>query len=324
MQRRADPLHLLPPRGVARADRGRSLKKKVTGVAYETIQLDDGTPAAPPADERGGRAAWRSRSAATCLEKERGGKGILLGGVPGVRRGRVAIIGGGVVGTNAAKIAIGMGARGHHPRHQPRTSSPTSTTSSRAASSTLYSDRETIARAVREADLVIGAVLIPGGKAPKLVTEALIARDGARARWSSTSRSTRAAASRPAVRPPTTIRPTGPRRGPLLRGQHAGRGRPDLDLRAHQRHPAPTRADRRPGLVEAIRQDKALARGLNTYDGSGHLRGRREGPGPAVRPAGAGDGLQEVTPACSPALRPECVKPRFRQSDDASPTSADI
>ena len=108
---------------------------------------------------------------AACLEKEHGGKGILLGGVPGVRRGRVAIIGGGVVGTNAAKIAVGHGRRGHHPRRQPRTSSPTSTTSSSAGSTTLYSDPETIARAVREADLVVGGVLIPGGKAPKLVPE---------------------------------------------------------------------------------------------------------------------------------------------------------
>ena len=85
------------------------LKKKVAAVAYETIQLDDGSlPLLRPMSEVAGRMSIQV--GATCLEKEHGGKGILLGGVPGVRRGRVAILGGGVVGTNAAKIAVGMGA----------------------------------------------------------------------------------------------------------------------------------------------------------------------------------------------------------------------
>jgi alanine dehydrogenase len=110
---------------------------------------------------------------AACLEKEHGGKGLLLGGVPGVRRGRVAIIGGGVVGTNAAKMAVGLGAE----------VTVLDVNLQQLAYlddvflgriTTLFSDSENIARAVREADLVIGGVLIPGGKAPKLVSKDLI------------------------------------------------------------------------------------------------------------------------------------------------------
>src|SRR6185312_10031479 len=84
--------------------------KKVIGVAYETLQVDDGSlPLLKPMSEVAGRMA--TQVGAGCLEKERGGKGVLLGGVPGTRRGRVVILGGGVVGRNAATIAIGMGAQ---------------------------------------------------------------------------------------------------------------------------------------------------------------------------------------------------------------------
>jgi alanine dehydrogenase len=148
------------------------VKKKVAAVAYETIQLDDGSlPLLRPMSEVAGKMAIQVGS--VCLEKERGGKGILLGGVPGTRRGRVAILGGGVVGTNAAKVAAGMGAE----------VTVLDVNLDRLAYfddifqgrvTTLASDSETIARAAREADLVIGAVLIPGGKAPKLISEDLI------------------------------------------------------------------------------------------------------------------------------------------------------
>src|SRR3954470_3831858 len=85
------------------------VKKKVTAVAYETIQLDDGSvPLLRPMSEVAGKMAIQV--GATSLEKAHDGKGILLGGVPGVRRARVTIIGGGVVGMNAAKVAVGMGA----------------------------------------------------------------------------------------------------------------------------------------------------------------------------------------------------------------------
>ena len=85
-------------------------EKKVAAVAYETIELDDGSlPLLRPMSEVAGRMAVQV--GASCLEKARGGKGVLLGGVPGTRRGRVVILGGGVVGRNAATIAIGMGAQ---------------------------------------------------------------------------------------------------------------------------------------------------------------------------------------------------------------------
>jgi len=110
---------------------------------------------------------------ATCLEKEHGGKGILLGGVPGVRRSRVAIIGGGVVGMNAAKMAVGLGAEVTVLDNNLKTLAYFDDVFLGRVT-TMYSDSESIARAVREADLVVGGVLVPGAKAPKLVSEALI------------------------------------------------------------------------------------------------------------------------------------------------------
>ncbi len=111
---------------------------------------------------------------AACLEREHGGKGLLLGGVPGVRRGRVAILGGGVVGTNAAKMAIGLGAEVNLlDINLDRLGYLDDIFLGRVT--TLHSDVAQIERAVSEADLVIGGVLIPGARAPKLVPEALIA-----------------------------------------------------------------------------------------------------------------------------------------------------
>jgi alanine dehydrogenase len=149
------------------------VKKKASAVAYETIQLDDGSlPLLKPMSEVAGKMAIQVGAA--CLEKAHGGKGILLGGVPGVRRGRVAIIGGGVVGTCAAKVAVGMGAEVTIlDINLERLTYLDDVFMGRVA--TLASDTESIARSVREADLVVGGVLIPGGKAPKLVSEALIA-----------------------------------------------------------------------------------------------------------------------------------------------------
>jgi alanine dehydrogenase len=146
--------------------------KRVTAVAYETIEAPDGTlPLLKPMSEVAGRMAVQV--GATWLEKERGGKGVLLGGVPGTRRGRVVILGGGVVGRNAAAIAVGMGAQ-------------VTVLDVRAASmasledlfggaiETLYSNATNIEECVARADLVIGAVLVTGAAAPKLVTEHLV------------------------------------------------------------------------------------------------------------------------------------------------------
>ena len=148
------------------------LEKRVTSIAYETIELDDGTlPLLTPMSEVAGRMA--TQVGAHCLEKGSGGKGILLGGVPGVQRGHVVIIGGGVAGSNAAKIALGMGAR----------VTIIDIDAKRLAYlddiffnriDTMMSSPENIAMAVRSADLLIGAVLLTGAKAPVLVSEELI------------------------------------------------------------------------------------------------------------------------------------------------------
>src|SRR4051794_9941167 len=149
-------------------------KKMVHGIAYETIQLDDGSlPLLRPMSEVAGRMAVQV--GASCLEKERGGKGVLLGGVPGTRRGRVVILGGGVVGRNAATIAVGMGAQVTVLDVRAETMSYLEDVFG-GAIETLYSNAENIEGAVMRADLVIGAVLVPGAKAPQLVTEELIGK----------------------------------------------------------------------------------------------------------------------------------------------------
>ncbi|HKQ71435.1 MAG TPA: alanine dehydrogenase [Polyangiaceae bacterium] len=148
-------------------------EQKVTSIAYETIQLEDGSlPLLRPMSEVAGRMAVQV--GATCLEKERGGKGVLLGGVPGTRRGRVVILGGGVVGRNAATIAIGMGAQVTVVDVRAETMSYLEDVFGGAVE-TLYSNPSNIEDAVRRADLVIGAVLVTGAVAPKLVTGDMIA-----------------------------------------------------------------------------------------------------------------------------------------------------
>jgi alanine dehydrogenase len=148
------------------------LKKKVVAIAYETVQLDNGSlPLLVPMSEVAGRMA--AQIGAQFLEQPHGGKGILLGGIPGVRRGKVAIIGGGVVGTNAAKIATGLGADVTILDLNPdRLRELDDIFGSKI--NTMMSNPFNIAEAVKEADLVIGAVLIPGAKAPKLVTEEMV------------------------------------------------------------------------------------------------------------------------------------------------------
>jgi alanine dehydrogenase len=146
----------------------------VAGVAYETIQLEDSTlPLLRPMSEVAGRMAVQV--GATCLEKERGGKGVLLGGVPGTRRGRVVILGGGVVGRNAATVAVGMGAQVTVLDVRAETMAYLEDVFG-GAIETLYSNPTNIEEMVSRADLVVGAVLITGAAAPKLVTEALVAK----------------------------------------------------------------------------------------------------------------------------------------------------
>jgi alanine dehydrogenase len=147
------------------------LENEVTSIAYETVTANNKLPLLTPMSEVAGRMA--TQVGAQYLEKSYGGKGILLSGVPGVSRGKVVIIGGGIVGTNAAKIAIGLGA---HVTILDLNPDRLRELDDQFGSDiqTLMSNPLNIAEAVKEADLVIGAVLIPGAKAPKLVTEDMV------------------------------------------------------------------------------------------------------------------------------------------------------
>src|ERR1700678_468358 len=160
-------LHLAPLAALTDA----LLANKVTGIAYETVRDRAGTlPLLTPMSEVAGRMAVQVGAA--YLEKEHGGRGVLLGGVPGVAPGSVCIIGGGIVGTNAAKIALGMGAKVTLiDLNLNRLRELDDIFSGRLF--TLASNAYNIARAVREADLVIGGVLIPGAAAPKIVTKTI-------------------------------------------------------------------------------------------------------------------------------------------------------
>jgi len=161
-------LHLAPDKELTK----QLLKRKVTGVAYETITDRRGTlPLLTPMSEVAGRMAIQV--GATYLEKMNGGRGILIGGVPGVPAARVVIIGGGVVGTNAAKIAVGMGAQvtiidNNLDRLRELDDIFLSKVSTLASSAYMIHD------AISQADLIVGAVLVPGAAAPKLVTRSML------------------------------------------------------------------------------------------------------------------------------------------------------
>lgn len=161
-------LHLAPEPDLTKA----LTDQLVVAIAYETVQLSNGSlPLLTPMSEVAGRMA--SQIGAQFLEKPKGGKGILLSGVPGVTRGKVAIIGGGIVGTNAAKVAVGLGADVTMIDLNPERLRQLDDIFGNTIN-TLMSSPLNIAEAVEDADLVIGAVLIPGARAPKLVTESMI------------------------------------------------------------------------------------------------------------------------------------------------------
>lgn len=161
-------LHLAPEAALTKA----LIDKKVTAIAYETVQLPNRSlPLLTPMSEVAGRMA--TQIGAQYLEKQEGGKGILLGGVPGVSRGKVAVIGGGMAGANAAKIAVGMGAEVTIIDLSPERLRVLDDQFGTDVH-TLISNPYNIAETVKNADLVIGAVLIPGAKAPKLVSEEMI------------------------------------------------------------------------------------------------------------------------------------------------------
>ena len=163
-------LHLAPAPALTKA----LMKARVKAVAYETIQTRDGAlPLLTPMSEVAGKMSVQL--GAQFLEKHHGGRGVLLGGVPGVARGVVTIIGGGVVGINAAKIAIGMSARVNIPDVSTARLAYLDDVFGNSVS-TLMSHDENIHNSVVRSDLLIGAVLIPGAKAPSLVTEDMVRR----------------------------------------------------------------------------------------------------------------------------------------------------
>ncbi|MFN8009546.1 MAG: alanine dehydrogenase [Terriglobia bacterium] len=161
-------LHLAPLPGLTKV----LLDKRITGIAYETIREANGSlPLLTPMSEVAGRMAIQI--GAQYLEKSQGGRGILLGGVPGVPPAQVVIIGGGIVGLNAAKMGLGMGA------HVTVLDSNIEKLRYlddifQGKVATLASNSITIAQSIRKADLLIGAVLIPGASAPRLVTRPMI------------------------------------------------------------------------------------------------------------------------------------------------------
>ncbi len=163
-------LHLAATESVTRA----LLERKVTGVAYETIQLDDGSlPLLAPMSEIAGQLSIQV--GAWCLQAENGGRGVLLGGASGVRPANVVIIGAGISGTSACQVAVGMGADVSILDINP--------TKLRYVHdilgghvTTLMSNRANVEEAVLGADLVIGSVLIPGAQAPKLIPRTLAKR----------------------------------------------------------------------------------------------------------------------------------------------------
>lgn len=147
------------------------LDNKVTGLAYETVQVGRVTPLLKPMSEVAGRMAVIE--GAHHLKSSAGGSGVLLGGVPGVRPGHVVIVGGGIVGTAAARMAVGLGARVTiMDNNLDRLAELVDLFGNDVE--TLYSNHLNIANAVQKADLVISTVLIPGAKAPQLITEDMV------------------------------------------------------------------------------------------------------------------------------------------------------
>jgi len=150
------------------------MRAGVVAIAYETVELPNRTlPLLTPMSIIAGRLSVQF--GARYLERQQGGRGVLLGGVPGVQSGRVVILGGGVVGTEAARIAVGMGARVQiFDINVERLSYLETLFGSRVE--LLYSSPSTIEPAIREADLVVGAVLVPGRRAPILLSKELVSQ----------------------------------------------------------------------------------------------------------------------------------------------------
>ena len=213
-------------------------------MAYETVTDErGGLPLLAPMSEVAGRLAIQA--GATALQKANGGRGVLLGGVPGVLPGKVAVLGGGVVGLNAAKMAVGLGADVTIiDRSIPRLRQLDDIFNGRVH--TRYSTVEALEEECFSADIVVGAVLIPGAAAPKLVSREMLSgiKKGAVLVDVAIDQGGCFETSRPDDPRRAYLR--GRRDHPLLRRQHARRGPGNLGTSPQQRHPALRPAARGP------------------------------------------------------------------------------
>ena len=245
------------------------VRSGVTAIAYETVTGAGNTlPLLKPMSQVAGRMSIQA--GATALEKAHGGRGVLLGGVPGVMPGKVAVIGGGVVGFNAAQMAVGLGADVTILDRDPEALERLGIHFESRAK-TRFSNKANLAESVAEADLVIGAVLIPGAAAPKLVTRAMLAtmKPGAVLVDVAIDQG----GDQPRDDPCRADLPGG-RHRPLLRGQHARRGGADQHLCAEQCDPAPRAAHCRPRLARSAARRSPPCRRAERPCRQGHVRGR--------------------------------------------------
>jgi alanine dehydrogenase len=255
-------LHLAPDLAQARM----LMERQVSAIAYETVtDARGGLPLLAPMSEVAGRMSIQV--GAHCLEKEQGGAGILLGGVYGVAAAKVVVLGGGVVGTNAARMAIGLGAHVTVlDKSLPRLMEleyhfgPSLTT--------IFATMEAIEREVTSADLVIGAVLIPGAAAPRLITREMLKRmrDGSVLVDVAIDQGGCAATSRPT----THAQPTYVEEGVVhycVTNMPGAVARTSAQALNNATLPF-TLALADKGLAKALADDPHLANGLNTHQGA--------------------------------------------------------
>ena len=261
----------------------------VTAVAYETVETDDRRlPLLAPMSEVAGRLA--AQAGAHYLERPKGGRGLLLGGVAGVAPGKVVVIGGGIVGYNAAVIALGLGAQVTIlDRSVDRLRHLEETLHGRV--SLVMSSTLQIEESVSDADVVIGAVLIPGALAPKLLTREMIAGDEDRQRLlrrrDRPGRLLGDVTSDDARRSCLRDR----RRHPLLRREHARSGADHLDEGTDERDAAVRGGDRRIRAGDGGRTRQAPRTRGERDRGPDHVRGRSRG---------ARAGVHARSKTCSP------------------------
>ena len=274
-------LHIAADEALTRA----LLESGITAVAYETVETDWGAlPLLAPMSEIAGRLA--AQAGAYFLEKPLGGRGLLLGGVPGVAPGRVVVIGGGIVGYNAAVIAIGLGANVTIlERSIDRMRHLEEILSGRV--SLLMSSSLQIEESVSEADVVIGAVLIPGALAPRLITREMVAgmKEGSVLADVAIDQGGCAETSRPTTHSDPVYTVEGVTHYCVANMPGAV---PITSTKALTNATLPyVEAIADYGLAEAVARDPALARGVNVVGGKGHLRGGRRRARPRL-PAARG------------------------------------